>query len=48
MSLNVNYTHNEINNTKQSDGEVPVILVLWGMRATPSFPPLQVHSGPEW
>ena len=31
--------------TKQSDGEVPVILELWGMRSThslPSFP------GPLW
>ena len=27
--------------TKQSDGEVPVMLELWGMRS-------QVYSGPEW
>ena len=31
--------------TKQSDGEVPVMLELWGMRSTPSLPPL---SGPHW
>ena len=24
--------------TKQSDGEVPVMLELWGMRCTPSLP----------
>ena len=28
--------------TKQSDGEVPVMLELWGLRSS------QVHSGPEW
>ena len=27
--------------TKQSDGEVPVILELWGMRSTPSLPSLK-------
>ena len=27
-------------NTKQSNGEVPVILELWGMRSTPSLPSL--------
>ena len=26
--------------TKQSDGEVPAMLVLWGMRSTPSLPSL--------
>ena len=26
--------------TKQSDGELPVILELWGMRSTPSLPSL--------
>ena len=26
--------------TKQSDGEVPVLLELWVMRNTPSLPPL--------
>ena len=31
--------------TKQSDGEVPVMLELWGMRSTPSLPLLQ---GPLW
>ena len=30
---------------KQSDGEVPVLLELWGMRSTPSLPSL---SGPLW
>ena len=28
------------NDTKQSDGEVPVILELWGMQSTPSLPSL--------
>ena len=31
--------------TKQSDGEVPVILELWGMWSTPSVPLL---PGPFW
>ena len=31
--------------TKQSDGEVPIMLELWGMRSTPSLPSLQ---GPFW
>ena len=31
--------------TKQSDGEVPVILDLWGMRSIPSLPSL---PGPLW
>ena len=31
--------------TKQSDGEVPVMLELWEMRSTPSMPLL---SGPLW
>ena len=31
--------------TKQSDGEVPVTLELWGMRSTPSLPSL---PGPLW
>ena len=30
---------------KQSDGEVPVMLELWGMRSTHSFPSL---PGPFW
>ena len=25
-------------NTKQSDGEIPVMLELWGMQSTPSLP----------
>ena len=31
--------------TKQSDGEVPVILELWGMWSTPSLP---LTPGPLW
>ena len=31
--------------TKQSDGEVPVMLELWGLRSTPSLPSL---PGPLW
>ena len=31
--------------TKQSDGEVPVMLELWGMRNAPSLPSL---PGPAW
>ena len=31
--------------TKQSDGEVPVVLELWGIRSTPSLPLL---SGSLW
>ena len=31
--------------TKQSDGEVPVILELWGMPSSPSLPSL---PGPLW
>ena len=31
--------------TKQSDGEVPVILELWGMRSNPSLP---LPPGPLW
>ena len=31
--------------TKQSDGKVPVMLGLWGMRSTPSLPLL---PGPLW
>ncbi len=31
--------------TKQSDGEVPVMLELWGIRDTPSLPSL---PGPLW
>ena len=33
---------------KQSDDEVPVILELWAMRSTPSWPHSQVNSGLEW
>ena len=31
--------------TKQSDGEVPAVPELWGMRSTPSLPSL---PGPLW
>ena len=31
--------------TKQSDGESPVMLELWGMQSTPSLPSL---PGPLW
>ena len=31
--------------TKQSDGEVPAVLELWGMRNTPSLPSI---PGPVW
>ena len=31
--------------TKQSDGEIPAVLELWGMRSTPSLPSL---PGPLW
>ena len=31
--------------TKQSDGKVPAVLELWGMRSTPSLPSL---PGPFW
>ena len=34
-----------IYDTKQSDGEVPAVLELWGMRSTPSLPLL---PGPLW
>ena len=30
---------------KQSDGEVPVMLVLWGMWSTPSLPPPNESPG---
>ena len=33
------------NDTKQSDGEAPVILGFWGMQSTPSLPWL---PGPLW
>ena len=41
------HPHNECTgyDTKQSDGEVPVILVLWGIQSTPSLPSL---PGPLW
>ena len=33
--------------TKQSDGEVPVMLELWGMLSTPSLPSLPGLLWPE-
>ena len=33
--------------TKQSDGEAPVILTFWGMWSTTSLLSLPVNSGPE-
>ena len=32
--------------TKQSDGEIPVILELWGIRCTPSLPSLSGQHRP--
>ena len=32
---------------KQSDGEVPVMLELWGMQSTPSLPSLLGLLGPR-
>ena len=34
--------------TKQSDGEVPVMLELWGMRSTPLLPLLPDPLWLEW
>ena len=37
--------------TKQSDGEVPVMLELWGMLSTPSLPSISsplAQSGSTW
>ena len=34
-----------MSDTEQSDGEVPVMLGLWGMQSTPSLPLL---PGPLW
>ena len=41
------YPHNEcpIYDTKQSDGEFPVMLEFGGVRSTPSLP---LFSGPPW
>ena len=38
------------NDTKQSDGEVPVMLELWGMWSTSSLPSLVglAQSGSTW
>ena len=35
------------NDTKQSDGEVPVMLELWGMWSTPSLPLLPAPLWPR-
>ena len=47
LCRNVRPAHKECPeyDTKQSDGEVPVILELWGMQSTPSLPSL---PGPLW
>ena len=42
MSVSVDET---VYNTKQSDGDVAVMLELWGMRSTPTLSSL---SGPLW
>ena len=34
-------------NTKQSDGEIPIMLELWGMQNTPSLPLLPVPLWPR-
>ena len=44
------HTHTHTNvcpgyDTKQADGEVPVMLALWGMWSTPSLP---LFPGPLW
>ena len=39
------FTQSHGYDTKQSDGEVPAILELWGMRSTLSLPSL---PGPLW
>ena len=31
--------------TEQSDGEVPVMMEIWGVRSTPLLP---LHPGPLW
>ena len=40
LSLNVKRNECPRYDTKKSDGEVPVMLELWGMRSTPSLPSL--------
>ena len=35
-------------NSKQSDGEIPVMLELWGMQVPLCCHRYLVHSGPEW
>ena len=43
-------SHNECPgyDTKQSDGEVPVMLELWKMRSAPLLPSLPIQSGSGW
>ena len=43
--INLVYSNYRPKRTKQSDGEVRVMLELWGMRSTPSMPLL---PGPLW
>ena len=42
------YDPTSTSDTKQSNGEVPVMLGIWGMRITLHCYHSQVHSGPEW
>ena len=37
---------NVLYDTKQSDGEVPIILELWGMRSISSFPSIPGQLSP--
>ena len=49
-SLQISKTHsNEFPgyDTKQSDGEAPVILEIWGMQSTPTLPSLPCLLRPE-
>ena len=43
-------THNECSGyeTKQSNGEAPVMLELWGMQNIPLLPSLPGPLWPEW
>ena len=38
-------SQHSVHDTKQFDGEGPVMFVLWGMQSTPSLPSL---PGPLW
>ena len=43
--VGVKESNDSVLSTKQSDGEVPVMLELWEMQSTPSLPLL---PGPLW